>query len=127
ISSVGILTHQGIFENMSKLTTIPVTNASVRAVYNRVKSSLPQKYGLRYFGSSSQKAVNVLAAEFCDVMATNNQALSTVVPNYNPDGNLDSSEISYLSQRLADHFWGYNIKEKDKKLAIKDLEQLLVE
>jgi hypothetical protein len=73
----GVKFYSQINAAMSRITGVPVTNATVNTLYNTLQQSLPTSNDLSAFTASAQTAISTLADAYCS-QAVNTPAIQTV-------------------------------------------------
>jgi hypothetical protein len=77
-ADVGVKTFAQINSTLSKLTGVPITNATVNATYLAVQQQLPPTPTLEGFSSANQVGVAQLAIQYCNV-AVNTPSLQAAL------------------------------------------------
>ena len=91
-SDIGVRNFDEINASMSAVTTVPRTNAAVRATYRQILQQLPTVERLDGFVASNQMAVTQLAIEYCNALVESPSLASA----YFPGLNLDASPAAAL-------------------------------
>ncbi len=102
VSSVGMKTYSALNQTMSNLTGIASTNPRIQAAYADLKSSLPNANELNKYNASAQKAVALLAAEYCNEFKNTPARYQEIVPG------LSASSINpqAIAEGFVRNFWG---------------------
>ncbi|MDW3094493.1 MAG: LamG-like jellyroll fold domain-containing protein [Gammaproteobacteria bacterium] len=74
----GVRSFSSVNDTMSALTTIPITQNTVRNRYEELRDSLPATADILAFNSASQIAIQRLAVTYCDRVRRSNAACNTV-------------------------------------------------
>ena len=74
----GVRSFSSVNDTMSALTTIPVTQNTVRNRYEELRDSLPATADILAFNSASQIAIQRLAVTYCDRVRRSNAACNVV-------------------------------------------------
>ncbi|MFK7794478.1 MAG: LamG domain-containing protein [Gammaproteobacteria bacterium] len=77
----GVRSFSSVNDTMSVLTTIPVTQNTVRNRYEELRDSLPATADILAFNSASQIAIQRLAVTYCDRVRRSNNACNVVFGN----------------------------------------------
>ncbi|HEY2676803.1 MAG TPA: LamG domain-containing protein [Steroidobacteraceae bacterium] len=80
VADVGVRTFAQINSTLSRLTTVPATDANVVSTYQAVQQQLPPSATLEGFSSANQVGVAQLAVQYCNEMVNNPQYLANVLP-----------------------------------------------
>jgi len=108
ISSIGMKTYSSLNKTMSNLTGIDIDNTEVKAAFNELKSSLPNSNQLQKYNASTQKAVALLAATYCDELVKGPAAgLTTIVPGIS----MNSLDPEAVAEGFVRNFWGVEAEE----------------
>lgn len=78
----GIRDFAEINATMSKITGIPVANASVQAIYNQIYQAMPVQPKIAGFISSQQMGIAQLAFEYCSTLVEDNTARADFWPDF---------------------------------------------
>tara|TARA_R110002049_G_scaffold2743_3_gene21005 strand:- start:54611 stop:56794 length:2184 start_codon:yes stop_codon:yes gene_type:complete len=74
----GVRSFSSVNDTMSALTTIPVTQNTVRNRYEELRDSLPATADILAFNAASQIAIQRLAVTYCDRVRRSNAACNVV-------------------------------------------------
>jgi hypothetical protein len=80
VADIGVRTFAQINSTLSRLTTVPTTDANVVSTYAAVQQQLPPSATLEGFSSANQVGVAQLAVQYCNEMVNNSQYLANVLP-----------------------------------------------
>jgi hypothetical protein len=80
VADVGVRTFAQINSTLSRLTTVPTTDAKVVSTYAAVQQQLPPSATLEGFSSANQVGVAQLAVQYCNEMVNNPTYLNAVLP-----------------------------------------------
>jgi hypothetical protein len=92
----GVATFERIHHSMSRITGVPITNATVKALYNSSQQSLPSNPQIAAFLPSHQTAISQLATAYCGQMVNNSALLHTFF-NGGLDGSTGGSASSFFA------------------------------
>lgn len=79
-SQVGLRQFEEISASMSAMTTVPTTQAEVKATYDLVKQALPQNESIEGFLSAQQVGIAQLSIEYCNALVENGTLRSAYFP-----------------------------------------------
>ena len=82
-AAIGLRTFDEINATMAALTSVPVTEGSVKATYQRVRQQLPTVESIEGFLSSQQMAITQLAIEYCNALVESPSLRSAYFGNFN--------------------------------------------
>lgn len=82
-ADIGLRTFDEINATMSSVTTVPATNSSVKATYQRVRQQLPAVEGIEGFLSSHQMGITQLAIEYCNALIESSALRSAYFGGFN--------------------------------------------
>jgi len=94
---VGYRTFEELDATMSKLTGVPRTNTTVKAVYDTVKQQLPTVENMDGFLSAHQIGIAQLGSAYCTALVNN----ATYRNAFFPSLNLTSNTLADSTQRSA--------------------------
>jgi hypothetical protein len=92
VADVGVRTFAQINSTLSRLTTVPTTDANVMSTYAAVQQQLPPSATIESFSSANQVGVAQLAVQYCNEMVNNPTYLNAVLPGVTLSANLFSSQ-----------------------------------
>ena len=78
LPDMGVRSFSSVNDTMSALTTIPVTQNTVRNRYEELRDQLPATADMLAFNAASQIAIQRLAVTYCDRVRRSNAACNTV-------------------------------------------------
>ena len=78
LPDVGVRSFSSVNDTMSVLTTIPVTQNTVRNRYEELRDQLPASTDIMAFGAAQQIAIQRLAVTYCDRVRRTNSACQAV-------------------------------------------------
>ena len=78
LPDIGVRSFSSVNDTMSVLTTIPVTQNTVRNRYQELLGQLPASTDVMAFGSAQQIAIQRLAVTYCDRVRRTNSACQVV-------------------------------------------------
>ena len=78
LPDVGVRSFSSVNDTMSVLTTIPVTQNTVRNRYEELRDQLPASTDIMAFGAAQQIAIQRLAVTYCDRVRRTNSACQVV-------------------------------------------------
>jgi len=78
LPDLGVRSFSSVNNTMSVLTTIPITDNTVRNRYEELRDSLPATADILAFNSASQIAIQRLAVTYCDRVRRSNAACNVV-------------------------------------------------
>lgn len=78
LPDMGVRSFSSVNDSMSALTTIPVTQNTVRNRYEELRDQLPATADILAFNAASQIAIQRLAVTYCDRVRRSNAACNTV-------------------------------------------------
>ncbi len=114
-TSVGVRSFDEVNSTMAALTGI-TGNTTVTNRYNGLKSKLPVDNDIKSFSFSTQNAIAVLAAEYCNALVNNTmyatqlqQTIGTFNTNTLPlTAFANDATTMALAQNMLTRFWGAN-------------------
>ena len=81
LPDIGVRPFSSVNDTMSALTTIPVTQNTVRNRYEELRDQLPATADILAFNAASQIAIQRLAVTYCDRVRRSNAACNVVFDN----------------------------------------------
>ncbi len=102
ISSVGMKTYTSLNQTMSNLTGIESTNTNIQAAFEELKSSLPNANELKKYNASAQKAVALLAAQYCNELKNTPAKYQEIVPGLSANSIVPQA----IAEGFVRNFWG---------------------
>ena len=78
LPDIGVRSFSSVNDTMSVLTTIPVTQNTVRDRYEELRDQLPASTDVLAFGAAQQIAIQRLAVTYCDRVRRTNSACQAV-------------------------------------------------
>lgn len=113
-TTLGIRSFEEVHFTMRALTGIS-GNTTINNRYNNLKSKLPVDNDIKSFSFSSQNAIAVLAAEYCNALVNNTayatqlqQAIGNFNTNTLPATAFQNGVGNTIAQNLLVKFWGAN-------------------
>lgn len=113
-TSVGVRSFDEVNSTMAVLTGI-TGNATITNRYNGLKSKLPVDNDIKSFSFSTQNAIAVLAAEYCNALVNNTmyatqlqQTIGTFNTNTLPATAFGNGVGNMIAQNMLNRFWGSN-------------------
>jgi len=82
-ADVGLRTFEEINATMSEVTTVPMTQADVKATYELVKQAMPVKETIEGMVASQQTGVAQLAIEYCNALVEDSGLRAAYFPGFN--------------------------------------------
>lgn len=105
LPDIGVRSFSSVNDTMSVLTTIPVTQNTVRARYEELRDQLPASTDVLAFGAAQQIAIQRLAVTYCDRVRRTNSA-SQVVFGQNSNDIANAQDKQNRVNALFDRFVG---------------------
>lgn len=112
VADIGVRTFAQINSTLSRLTTVPTSNAAVNATYLAVQQQLPADPTLEGFSSSNQIGVAQLAIQYCNVMVNNSTYASQVLPGITINGSLYPAGSGSVTSALAARLLGSGLNSQ---------------
>lgn len=113
-TTLGIRSFEEVHFTMRALTGIS-GNTTINNRYNNLKSKLPVDNDIKSFSFSTQNAIAVLAAEYCNALVNNTayatqlqQAIGNFNTNTLPATAFGNGAGNMIAQNLMLKFWGAN-------------------
>ena len=78
LPDIGVRSFSSVNDTMSVLTTIPITQNTVRNRYEELRAQLPASTDVMAFGAAQQIAIQRLAVTYCDRVRRTNSACQAV-------------------------------------------------
>jgi hypothetical protein len=101
VADIGVRTFAQVNATLSRLTTVPTTNAAVASTYQAVQQQLPTDPTLESFSSSNQIGVAQLAIQYCNVMVDTPSYAAAVLPGVTFSGSLYPAGTATVTSALA--------------------------
>jgi hypothetical protein len=110
VVGLSVSNHNQTYFNMAYVLSL---NPSVcENEFEDAKNAIPADGDIRIFNDKAQKSVLTLSACFAEEFTGNNEALNEVIPDFDISqdaSDIDSSELSYLANRLVEVSWGKDL------------------
>lgn len=121
-SDVGMRMFEEINATMSALTTVPATQADVKATYELVKQAMPVKETIEGFVASQQTGVAQLAIEYCNALVEDPALRAAYFPGVNFGASASTAFGSPANRDLVfnpllDRILGVNIATQPNRAA----------
>lgn len=116
----GIRDFAEINATMSIMTGIAVSNASVRAIYDRVHQAMPVQPEIAGFISSQQMGVTQLALEYCAALVGDTSERANFWPNFTwglPPGS-SFTDMDAVTDPLIENMVGLNLPTQPNTTAL---------
>lgn len=111
-SDIGVRTFARINASLSAMTTVPVTNAAVSALYQTLQQGMPATDNFQGFVASHQTAIAQLAIQYCDALVNDSTLRTAYFPGFNfssaPSGAFDANGRNALMTPLVDQMLSAN-------------------
>jgi hypothetical protein len=121
-SDIGMRLFEEVNATMSEVTTVPSTQADVRATYELVKQAMPTKETIEGFVASQQTGVAQLAIEYCSALVDDAALRTAYFPGVNfgaaanvAFGTAGSRDLVF--NPLLDRMLGVNVASQPSRAA----------
>ena len=129
-TSMGIRNYDQINFTLAKLTGISRETLAVSAAFAELKNKLPMNNDIKSLTAAQLSAVTKLSAQYCDEMAGNATARTTVLPslNFSQPPSQAFADAQVTAKELIEHFWGKDYKSlADQKNDVQIISELITE
>ncbi len=82
-SDIGVRTFERVNATLSAITTVPVTNAAVSALFQSLQQALPATDNVQGFVASHQTAIAQLSIQYCDALVSDSTLRAAYFPSVN--------------------------------------------
>jgi hypothetical protein len=121
---IGMRNFAEINASMSALTTVPTSNAGVKAAFEQLKQQLPSVVNLDSFLASNQMAVTQMAIKYCDQLVESDSLRSAYFSGFDFSQAASSAFVGQSSDLilnpLMDRVLGQNLTSQPDRSAVQN-------
>jgi hypothetical protein len=123
-SQVGLRQFEEISATMSTMTTVPTTQAEVKATYELVKQALPQSESVEGFLSAQQVGIAQLSIEYCNALVENTGLRGAYFPGVDFSGSAgavfgNAGARDQVFNPLLDRMLGVSVGTQPDRAAVR--------
>jgi hypothetical protein len=113
-AALGLRSFDEVTESFGVVTTVDPNTPAIKAVFDTVRTQLPNSNDIKSFLASHQVGVSKLAIEYCDALMIDATKRAAVVPGFQftavPSTAFGGTGTSMLIAGLVDKFWGVDLE-----------------